>query len=103
MKLKPTYVLMLLIPVTLAMAILVSSAASGQEVQPHWKMGTQSDSMVFTAQKDTYVSQLNPSSNYGNSTYVYVSRAATGHKNYILLGFNISSLPTNAEVVDATL
>ena len=55
---------------------------------------------TLTATKDAYVDQDNPDTNYGSATELI---ATTDLKKYLLVSFDISSLPSSITIVSATL
>lgn len=65
---------------------------------------TEGSPMMLPAQKDTWVNQALPSTNYGDGTYLRVGRNASTYDEYLtLLWFDPSDLPTDTVVISATL
>lgn len=58
--------------------------------------------LTLPAQRDTYVDQNNPSTNYGNNTAVNIWRES-GTEAHALLYFDTSALPAGASITSATL
>jgi hypothetical protein len=57
-----------------------------------------------TAGKDTYVTTQSSSSNYGSQGYAYVGvGSSTSDIFYALMQFDVSTIPTNAHIIQATL
>ena len=60
---------------------------------------------TFTAQADTYISQINPAQNYGNASQMIVQRIQyfPARENQALLQFDVSSIPADSTIISATL
>ncbi|MGC9334405.1 MAG: DNRLRE domain-containing protein, partial [Anaerolineae bacterium] len=58
--------------------------------------------MTFTAYRDTWVDQAHPDTNYGGDLDLILN-TQTGAAAFVLLSFNLSALPADAQVVGATL
>ncbi|MCJ7548876.1 MAG: DNRLRE domain-containing protein, partial [Anaerolineae bacterium] len=63
---------------------------------------TEGSPMQFPAQKDAWINEVLPSTNYGNDTHLTLS-TPTGNRAYALVGFDTSDLPSNINVLSATL
>ena len=50
---------------------------------------------------DTYLREDNPSTNYGNSTNLYVGLTASGDKMRDIFKFNLSSIPSGSTIISA--
>ncbi len=64
---------------------------------------TQSSPMMFPVQKDTYIRETSPSTNYGSAATLLVQRNESGYEWHTFLGFDISDLPADSVVLSATL
>lgn len=65
---------------------------------------TQGSPMILPAQRDTWVNEAVPSTNYGSDVYVYAGEdGTTGDRRYTLLWFDTSNLPDDIVVTSATL
>jgi len=54
------------------------------------------------ASKDTFISEANPTSNFGNSLYIKAGRSS-GKDRHILIYFSLNTIPHNAVILSAKL
>ena len=102
--------------VSLAGQPSVLTAPKGDDIPPALAPASptaNSFTLTFLTNRDTYVRALSPNTNFSTSTELYVERVAptalldeaqaTYNETLSLIGFDISSLPSNAVIDSATL
>jgi hypothetical protein len=92
-----------LVSIVLTAAMLLLPAAAGAQTGPV-PAAPQADYQCFYAVADTYADSALPSDNFGGDPTVHVQRLdASARTKNAFLRFNLSAIPSDATILDATL
>ena len=95
---------LLLLCGTITILLLIAMVQPSQGQVASFEPAAPEASMIFTATKDTYINQGAATTGYGTSNVAYLGHgAAASSFRYILVYFDLSTLPAGALVTGATL